>query len=179
MKAKDLAGMRFGRLTAIEPTKMRDGTYVIWRCKCDCGNECLASTRVLMAASKKSCGCLKVESNKKNENAKTGLKEFSKKVHVEGTQINAIAKPQTIRKNNTSGCTGVYSYKTKNGVTWTAKIKFKRKSYHLGTFETYEEAVQARKEAEKRIYGEFLKWYADNHQEQWEKLQKKMVKENE
>lgn len=173
MKAKDLAGMRFGRLTAIEPTKMRDGTYVIWRCKCDCGNECLASTRVLMAASKKSCGCLKVESNKKNENAKTGLKEFSKKVHVDGTQINVIAKPQTIRKNNTSGCTGVYSYKTKNGVTWTAKIKFKRKSYHLGTFETYEEAVQARKEAEKRIYGEFLKWYADNHQEQWEKLQKK------
>lgn len=40
---KDLTGMRFGRLVCIEPTEERGaGGGIIWRCRCDCGNECLA-----------------------------------------------------------------------------------------------------------------------------------------
>lgn len=57
---KDLTGQRFGRLVCLEPTKERskNGGGVIWRCRCDCGNECLAPSGQLLKGYKKSCGCL-------------------------------------------------------------------------------------------------------------------------
>ena len=33
----NIAGIRYGHLTAIEPTDRRDGTNIIWRFRCDCG----------------------------------------------------------------------------------------------------------------------------------------------
>ena len=53
----DLAGQRFGRLVAVEPTDERKGGSVVWRCRCDCGNECLASAAVLKRGYATSCGC--------------------------------------------------------------------------------------------------------------------------
>lgn len=47
---------------------------------------------------------------------------------------------------NTSGCTGVYKKKNKN--KWTASITVHYKTIHLGTFNSYEEAVKARRCAE-------------------------------
>ncbi len=55
---RDIAGMRFGRLTAIEPTELRSEGTVVWRCRCDCGGEVLASLHQLHAGYRKSCGCL-------------------------------------------------------------------------------------------------------------------------
>ena len=34
-----------------------------------------------------------------------------------------------------------------------------KKSYWLGTFDKIEDAVSARKEAERHLYGDFLEWY--------------------
>ncbi|MDY4970488.1 MAG: hypothetical protein SO101_09540, partial [Lachnospiraceae bacterium] len=47
---KDLTGQRFGRLVCLESTedRSRNGGSVIWRCRCDCGNECLAASGQLM-----------------------------------------------------------------------------------------------------------------------------------
>lgn len=55
---RDLTDLRFGRLVCMEPTEQRspDGG-VIWRCRCDCGRECLAAGRQLLSGYKKSCGC--------------------------------------------------------------------------------------------------------------------------
>lgn len=57
---KDLTGQRFGRLVCLEPTEERskNGGGVIWRCRCDCGNECLSPSGQLLKGYKKSCGCL-------------------------------------------------------------------------------------------------------------------------
>lgn len=57
---RDLTGQRFGRLVCLEPTEERsaNGGSMIWRCKCDCGNECPAVSRQLLSGYKKSCGCL-------------------------------------------------------------------------------------------------------------------------
>ena len=55
---KDLTGQKFGRLTAMETTNERDGTSVIWKCTCDCGNETRASSKDLTTGVKKSCGCV-------------------------------------------------------------------------------------------------------------------------
>ena len=55
---KNLAGMRFGRLVAIEPTEKRaQSGGIIWKCQCDCGNEALAVSTQLTQGYKKSCGC--------------------------------------------------------------------------------------------------------------------------
>lgn len=55
---KILAGQRFGRLTVLEKTDQRQDRYVLWRCRCDCGNEILVNTKHLKRGTKKDCGCI-------------------------------------------------------------------------------------------------------------------------
>ena len=43
----DITGERFHSLTAIEPTEQRENGYIIWKCKCDCGNTVYVSYRSL------------------------------------------------------------------------------------------------------------------------------------
>lgn len=54
----DLAGQRFGRLTAIEHGP-NDGVRVQWVCRCGCGQEVLVSTNSLRTGNTRSCGCLR------------------------------------------------------------------------------------------------------------------------
>ena len=72
---------------------------------------------------------------------------------VDGTQISKITSTKLIA-TNTSGCRGVY-FDKRTG-KWRARLKFKGKLMNLGSYTNFEDAVKARKEAEKRIYGEFL-----------------------
>lgn len=56
---QDLAGQRFGRLTAIEPSgRDKNSRAVIWKCKCDCGSVQYARSSSLNAGEVRSCGCL-------------------------------------------------------------------------------------------------------------------------
>lgn len=56
----DLINQRFGKLTVIEKTDKRgsDGS-IIWKCRCDCGNECEVNGNYLKNGDTKSCGCIK------------------------------------------------------------------------------------------------------------------------
>ncbi len=54
----DLTGKRFGKLVCMEQTNERKGGRVVWKCKCDCGNEVLVSAGQLINGYTKSCGCL-------------------------------------------------------------------------------------------------------------------------
>lgn len=67
------------------------------------------------------------------------------------TQNNLILKNneenshnRDISVSNTSGCTGVY----KRGKKWFAKITVHYKNIYLGTFDSYEDAVKTRRDAE-------------------------------
>ena len=62
---------------------------------------------------------------------------------------NSLNRP--LQKNNTSGYAGV----SKSGDRWQAVIKEKGKSIHLGSFQTKEEAIEKRKEAENKNPSEF------------------------
>ena len=55
---KDMTGQRFGKLVCLYPErdKSKNGSSV-WRCRCDCGNECSTTRRQLICGYKKSCGC--------------------------------------------------------------------------------------------------------------------------
>lgn len=58
-KAKDISGMRFGKLTAIEPVGKNSRRQTIWRCKCDCGNTVDLPIGAITSGNTKSCGCLR------------------------------------------------------------------------------------------------------------------------
>lgn len=61
-KIKDLTGRRFGRLVVLEKTDERKHRHVVWKCVCDCGNECFVPSNALSAGRTQSCGCLMKES---------------------------------------------------------------------------------------------------------------------
>ena len=49
---KDLAGQKFGMLTAVEPIAEREKKCAVWKCLCDCGNETFANAHELTAGLK-------------------------------------------------------------------------------------------------------------------------------
>lgn len=135
----DIAGQKIGRLTALYPLNERDAKgAVMWRCKCECGNEVDYSYNVLMYSEIRSCGCWKRERESKLGDLIT---------RVDGTSIDMI-KSKKLPADNTSGVKGVYFQKGK----WIAKIVFQQKQYHLGKYDTIEEAAEARKEAEELLF---------------------------
>ena len=132
----DLSGRRFGRLTALQISEKRDYKgSVYWFCRCDCGEETLVTVDALTSGHCQSCGCLKSE-NQQN---------ISKALHiVDGTCVEMLEKRKH-RRDNTSGFRGVNQLK--NG-KYRVNIGFKGERYHIGSFERYEDAVNARLEAE-------------------------------
>ena len=59
---KDLIGQRFGRLVAVRQTDIRKNGFIVWECRCDCGNTAYVSSGALGCGHTKSCGCLQKES---------------------------------------------------------------------------------------------------------------------
>lgn len=56
----NLIGQRFGRLLVLKDTGKRTPRRgIVWRCKCDCGNECDITGDSLVKGDTNSCGCLK------------------------------------------------------------------------------------------------------------------------
>lgn len=59
-KIRDLSGMKFGKLTALE-IAYRKNKRIYWKCLCDCGNISHSSVANLISGSTKSCGCVGFE----------------------------------------------------------------------------------------------------------------------
>lgn len=57
-KIKNLKGMRFGRLKAIEHTGLFRHGQAEWKCRCDCGKYTTTTSNQLLRGSTLSCGCL-------------------------------------------------------------------------------------------------------------------------
>lgn len=84
-----------------------------------------------------------------------GVRDDNRIENLRSVNMDQNAKNASRRKDNLSGTTGVGYYPNKG--TWRARINHNGKSILLGYFKTYEEAVAARKAAEK-IYA-----YHENH----------------
>lgn len=59
-RLEDLSGKRFGRLLVVERAA-NTGVTTRWRCKCDCGNECVVTAQNLKRGHTISCGCYREE----------------------------------------------------------------------------------------------------------------------
>lgn len=60
-KFKNIAGQKFGRLTAVRATEERKQGAVVWECLCICGKTAYVSRPKLEQGHTLSCGCLQAE----------------------------------------------------------------------------------------------------------------------
>ena len=61
-----------------------------------------------------------------------------------------------LRSTNTTGCVGITSRKYKGEhYSWRVRITLDNKRIQIGDFQNYDEAVKARREAEKKYFGEY------------------------
>ncbi len=140
-KKLDLTGQRYGHLTVLAPAE-NIGKRTAWRCRCDCGQEAVIQTTRLRSGHTTSCGC---------QSPGAGLTALT---YIDGTCVEML-RAKTLRKNNTSGVTGVEWWSAKQ--RWRASICFKGKRYYLGSYARFEDAVQARKRGEEQLHDEFLR----------------------
>jgi hypothetical protein len=71
LKRIDIEGIKFGKLTPIERVSHKNNNHFNnWLCKCDCGNEVIASTASLRRGKHLSCGCIR--KGEENHNWKGG-----------------------------------------------------------------------------------------------------------
>lgn len=149
----DLRNFTTGFIKVIEKTEQRDHKgSIIWRCIClRCGKECYYSADALVNRKNVSCGCYREEIIAKNICDKLRF--------VDGTCVDLL-KYRKERCDNTSGFRGVSQ--TPNG-RYKAQIGFKGESFYIGTYDSFDEAVQHRLEVEHVIHDAFVEQY-----ERWE-----------
>ena len=134
-RAKDLTGMTFGYLTAIEPTGAKDRGDIVWLFHCKCGNSIeLPETRVLLGNTL-SCGCLK------GAHFKTTMKM------INGTSLVMSMTEKVESTRSVSGYTGVTPKRDK----WHAYITYKGVHYSLGSYWKIDDAVKARARAKELV----------------------------
>jgi hypothetical protein len=71
----NLKGERSGKLVAIEPTLLRKGGGILWRCQCDCGGEINATSTEILNSLRKSCGCVKAGRKKAVKKGFNGVRQ--------------------------------------------------------------------------------------------------------
>jgi putative component of toxin-antitoxin plasmid stabilization module len=159
-KPKDITSMRFEKLLAIKPTNKRDKNNgaIIWEFRCDCGKKAEYSLSVVTKGAVVSCGC--VQKATRQQNMSKAIEKHLEEHIVDDTNILAITRDKPI-SSNTSGITGVIWDGSRS--KWKAQIEFKKKKYHLGRYDTIEEAAKVRRIAEDKLFGDFIKWYNEEY----------------
>ena len=146
----NLKGQRFGHLVVENPIQERAADHsVLWLCRCDCGGYNIASSSELRSRHTTSCGCGRLD------NARRSM------THIDGTCMESILS-KTLFRSNTSGYRGVSQ---RNG-RWQAYITYARKMKRLGSYDTVEEALAARKQAEEQIRWRLEKLLSDGAEDE-------------
>lgn len=209
----DITGIKFGKLTPIEVVGKNKRRQLMWKCKCDCGNESVACGSEMRLGRIKSCGCLRKEKFKlkhkrgndydltheygigyttRGEIFYFDLEDYEKikpyswhanrgyiqtlsgKTHIfmHRLVLNASNIVDHInhnksdnRKSNLRECTPAQNSMNRNGVAgitfdklsnkWNAYIGMNYKRINLGYFKVKQDAIEARKKAEKKYFGNF------------------------
>ena len=150
----DLSGKIFGHLKVLERSESKKRgkiKRVQWKCECTrCGRIVDVYSDCLISGQTTSCGCLSFDKD---------MPDKIKAEFVEGTNLRMLHPTPT--KSNKSGVVGVNWDKSRG--KWQASIRFKGHKYNLGRFDDFELACKVRKDAEKAIFGDFLKWYYEQN----------------
>lgn len=148
-KYDDLTGRTFGRLVVLGLSDKRGSrgkrTIALWECRCECGAITYKARDTLKNPDISMCAACAAKYASAKARQAAGF--------VGGTQIPKIMD-MTPTAANTSGVRGVVYEKSIN--KWRARLYFKGKYMSFGTFSKFEDAVAARKVAEKEYFGKFL-----------------------
>lgn len=152
-KARDLTGLRFGKLFVLRRDSGRKaGGNSYWICECDCGNrKSIVDKSLVMDGGTRSCGCdqRKVASGTGRKTiAENARKQISRNMSYH-TNFQVIDNPN-LPKNNSSGHKGVHWDKSRE--MWQAYIQVNGGRKHLGRYHKYEDAVKARELAEEQYF---------------------------
>ena len=128
IRIKDLTGRRFGRLKVLSKTAQRKNGHLVWHCRCDCGNEVEVVSSYLTSDETRSCGCLKVETDKNN------LRD--------NYNPSSLFLGQEPRKDSSTGYRGVTRYYTRvsGQERYRAWVTVNGKRYYKSGFLTPESA---------------------------------------
>lgn len=137
-----IVGRRFGGLIVTERIGKKK-----FRCRCDCGKTCERSYNTLINHLSTRC----------NDCATAARTAAVTATFVAGAQPCKIRIDPTPTKANKSGVVGVNWDKSRG--KWQASIKFQGHKFNLGRFENIQAAIDARKAAEREIFGNFIEWY--------------------
>lgn len=152
---QDLIGKTFYRLKVIERYGSDPKAGILWLCQCNCGNKIVVSTSDLNKGSVKSCGCLR----KEIVGERVNKEKYLKKYQIKNTNVALLNSK--LSKANKSGYKGVWYNKRIN--KYESYITFKKHRYHLGKYRDINDAIEARKKAEKMLFDDFLKWYDEEY----------------
>ena len=123
IKIKNLEGKRFGKLTVLEraedKTQKNGKRLIMWRCKCDCGNETIVPSSRLTSGNTKSCGC--------------GSSRYLRKTHGKSeTRLYRVwrgVKSRCYNPNSTGYITHNVAYNTRGWVVDQALFEFSGNSW--------------------------------------------------
>lgn len=142
----DLTGKQYGDLVVLgKADTNKKGRY--WECECSCGKKVTVKQSDLKNRVITSCGHVEEAAAP----VVTKAAPAKKKVVAAETAAPAAApkkKAPAKKASNGTGHVGVTQVELKSGTRFKANISVDGKNKHLGTFDTLEEAVAARKEAE-------------------------------
>jgi len=148
----DITGERFDRLVALRPTDQRDAAgSIVWELRCDCGNKAYYSVNALHSGHIRSCGCVYRKTRTEAVKARKDM--------VDDTCLSSLVAAKRVRKNSTTGVTGVSRLPSGK---YEAYISFQKKRYNLGCYATIAEAAKARQMAERRLHDPFLKEHTES-----------------
>ncbi|WP_412989739.1 AP2 domain-containing protein [Pediococcus siamensis] len=148
-----MVGKKFGRLLVLQRAGSNPANgNAKWLCQCDCGNRVTVDGYALRSGQTRSCGCLKREisqlSSKKNPAFQKNVGNAKNLTDENGVSYTS----RDLTKRNKSGVIGV-SY-DKNSDSWYAHLMVDYKYVLAKSFKNFNDAVAARKAAEKRYYGQ-------------------------
>lgn len=89
-------GNKYGKLIVIERAGSTSDRHALWKCKCECGNEIIASGKMLRTNQIISCGCYQ------KEKAKETLQKISSNNFIDETN-NRYGKLVVVKKSETNG----------------------------------------------------------------------------
>ena len=149
----DIIGKRFGKLRVVAESERKG--FVI--CECECGNvkEIRKKNLTRTTRPSRSCGC--EQRKRAGEIGETTVVKNSKK-RIETdmkfhTNFGMIENPNP-PKNSRTGQKGVCFNSTKG--KYQAYIHVHKKKFFLGYFSDFNEAVEARKKAEKKYFAPLI-----------------------
>jgi len=142
----DITGQKYGELTAVRFIS-RDR----WLWRCSCGKEVEIRASSVKSGKVVSCGHVLKDLWQTNY-------DKDRLGHVNGTSISLIKSIRNgkLRSTNTTGYTGVTVRYNMASVVYRARIIVQGKCIYLGQFGTLDEAVTARKDAERKYFAPLI-----------------------